>query len=156
VIPRELVGNGGFETSTSGWNGGSATISVTRVAGGRSGGWSAQVSNGGTAAAQCTLNDAPNWVSLTKAGTYTGTVWARAASPGAVLKARFREYSGPTFVGASTIATMTLTTQWQKLTVTYTPAAPGSSNLDYTAYISNAPVGSCFNADDVSIVRQAP
>jgi parallel beta-helix repeat protein len=156
VNPRELVGNGGFETSTSGWNGGSSTISVTRVAGGRSGGWSAQVSNVGTAAAQCTLNDAPNWVSLTKAGTYTGTVWARAASPGAVLKARFREYNGPTFVGASTITTMTLTTQWQKLSVTYTPAAPGSSNLDYTAYTSNAPVGSCFHADDVSIVRLAP
>jgi hypothetical protein len=73
-----------------------------------------------------------------------------------VLKARFREYSGPTFVGASTIATMTLTAEWQKLTVSYTPAAPGSSNLDYNAYISNAPVGSCFNADDVSVVRQAP
>jgi parallel beta-helix repeat protein len=156
VNPKDLVGNGGFETSTSGWNGGSASISVTRVAGGHSGSWSAQVSNVGTVAAQCTLNDAPNWVSLTKAGTYTGTVWARAAAPGAVLKARFREYSGPTFVGASTIATMTLTTEWRKLTVTYTPAAPGSSNLDFTAYLSNAPIGSCFYADDVSIVRQAP
>jgi parallel beta-helix repeat protein len=156
VNPNELVGNGGFETNTSGWNGGSSTISVTREAGGHSGGWSGHVSNVGTAAAQCTLNDAPNWVSTTKAGTYTATVWARAASPGAEVRARFREYSGSTFVGASAIATMTLTTEWQKLTVIYTPAAPGSSNLDYTAYTSNAPVGSCFHADDVSILHQAP
>jgi parallel beta-helix repeat protein len=156
VSPRELVGNGGFETSTSGWNGGSPTISVTREAGGHSGGWSGHVSNVGTAAAQCTLNDAPNWVSTTKSGTYTGTVWARASSPGAVLRARFREYSGSTLMGTSTIATMTLTTEWQKLTVTYTPAAPGSSNLDYTAYVLNAPVGSCFYADDGSILYQAP
>jgi parallel beta-helix repeat protein len=156
VSPKELVGNGGFETNTSGWNGSSGTITVSRVAGGRSGGWSAHVANAGTASAQCTLNDAPNWVKTTVSGVYTATIWARADTPGAVLKGRLREYNGSVFVGGSSIVSLTLSTGWQRLTVTYTPASPQTSTLDYTVYVTNAPVGSCFYADDASIVRTAP
>jgi hypothetical protein len=39
--------------------------------------------------------------------------------------------------------------------VTYTPASPNSSNLDFNAYLptASAPPGSYFYADDAVIVR---
>ena len=154
TVQRNFVENPGFETGLSGWNtsGGGANISLSRVAGGHSGGWAAKMTNTGTTGSTCTLNDSPNWVSSTAAGTYTGTLWARADLAGAMLKLRFREYSGSTLVGSATMLA-TLTTSWQQVTVTYTAASPGSSTLDYNAYVVSASPGTCFYADDVSIYR---
>jgi hypothetical protein len=45
----------------------------------------------------------------------------------------------------------TLTTSWQQVAVTYAPAAPAASTLDFNAYVSSAPPGTCFYADDASI-----
>jgi parallel beta-helix repeat protein len=155
VARANLVGNPGFETSTSGWNtsGGGTTVSLARVAGGHSGGWAAQLTNTGTAAATCLLNDSPNWVPTTASGTYTGTLWARADTAGADLKLRFREYSGSTLVGSQTTQ-VTLTTSWQQVTVTYVPGAPGASTLDFNAYVVGAAPGTGFYADDALIDRQ--
>jgi hypothetical protein len=120
------------------------------VAGGHSGGWAAQLTNAGTTAATCVLNDSPNWALTTSAGTYTGSLWARADVAGATLKLRFREYNGSTLVGTQTTL-LTLSTSWQLVTATYAPAAPGVSTLDFNAYVSTAAVGTCFYADDASI-----
>ena len=98
------------------------------------------------------LLDSPNWVATTVVGTYAGSLWVRADTAGATLKLRFREYSGPTFMG-SAMAQVTLSTSWQLVTVTYTPAAPGASTLDFNAYLSNAPTGTCFYADDAAVSR---
>jgi hypothetical protein len=35
--------------------------------------------------------------------------------------------------------------------VTYTPAAPGRSTLDLSAYVLDVPPGTCFLADDASL-----
>ena len=146
-----LIGNPGFETDTSGWNNNGRTgISLTRVSGGHSGGWAAQLANTTTSTqADCTLNDSPNWIKTTQAGTYTASLWVRADTAGAVLKLRLREYNGSTFVNSAT-AQITLSTTWQQIKVVYSPQVVGST-LDYTAYTSNAPPGSCFAADDASI-----
>jgi parallel beta-helix repeat protein len=152
-----LVRNSGFESDLSGWNtSGSGTgVTLTRVAGGHTGGWSAQVTNAGTTSGTCLLNDSPNWVTTTTSGTYTGSLWVRADTAGKPLKLRFREYtnSGGTLVGTAT-AQVTLTTSWQQVTVSYTAASPGTTNLDFNAYLSStdAPPGTCFYADDASIV----
>ena len=53
------------------------------------------------------------------------------------------------FVGSQSTA-VTLTKTWQKVTVSYTPATSGTV-LDLNAYISGAPPGSCFLADDAAI-----
>jgi parallel beta-helix repeat protein len=155
IVRSNLVGNPGFETGTSGWNtsGGGTTVSLARVAGGHSGGWAAQLTNTGTAAATCLLNDSPNWVPTSSSGTYAGTLWVRADTAGAALKLRFREYSGSTLLGSQT-AQATLTTSWQPVTVTYAPAAPGASTLDFNAYVVGAAPGACFYADDAVIDRQ--
>jgi hypothetical protein len=47
----------------------------------------------------------------------------------------------------------TLSTNWELVTVTYTPAAPGASTLDFNVYISSAPTGTCFYADDAAVSR---
>jgi PKD repeat protein len=148
VVRANLVGNSGFEIDTSGWNtAGIAGVSLTRAAGGHSGSWSALLSNGGTAAAPCILNDSPNWLARTVAGSYIAGLWARADAPGAVLKLKLREYNGTVLVGSAT-SSITLTTGWQPVSVSYTPLAPGLSTLDYHAFVSSAPPGTCFYADD--------
>jgi parallel beta-helix repeat protein len=153
--PTNLVGNPGFETSLTGWNvsGSGAGVTLTRVAGGHTGSWEARVDNPTSAAASCTLNDSPNWVPTTVGGTYTAELWVRAPSAGATLKLRLREYDGSTLVGTTTTLA-TLTTSWQKVSVTATVAVPGST-LDFNAYISSAAPGTCFSADDASIVAGA-
>ena len=151
---QNLVGNPGFETDITGWNtsGSDAGVTLTRVSGGHSGGWSGLVANGGSGtAATCKVQDAPNWVTTTSAGTYTGSMWVRADSPGATLTIKLREYKSSTLVGLKT-ASITLTTSWQMVSVSYVPAMPGTSTLDFLGLVSNAPVGTCFYADDISIV----
>jgi hypothetical protein len=54
-------------------------------------------------------------------------------------------------VGVKT-ASMKLTTSWQLVSVSSVPAMPGTTTLDFLALVSNAPVGTCFYADDISIV----
>jgi PKD repeat protein len=149
TVNGNLVGNPGFETDLSGWNSGSSTTPLTRVSSGHTGSWAARLTNTGTSATSCTLNDSPNWVKASSAGTYTGTIWVRADSAGAVLKLRFREYSGSTQVGSATTQ-VTLTTSWQQVIVTF-PVASAGTSLDFNAYISSAPPGTCFYADDAAI-----
>jgi hypothetical protein len=88
-------------------------------------------------------------VAATTAGRYTGSIWVRADTSGASIKVRFREYQGSTLVATATTQA-TLTTSWQQVTVTDTATA--GSTLDFNAYISSAPHGTCFYADDVSIL----
>ena len=148
-----LVGNPGFEVDTSGWNTGAsiAGVTLTRVTGGHGGSSAAKLTNGSTSSGTCMLNDSPNWANPTVSGTYSASLWARADSAGATLRLRFREYSGTgTLIGTPTVSQLQLTTAWQLISVTHTPQAAGTT-LDLTAYISSAPPGTCFYADDVTI-----
>jgi parallel beta-helix repeat protein len=148
-----FVRNSGFETDLVGWNtsGSGANITLTRASGGHSGAWAAKLTNtGASASTYATLQDSPNWVTTTSPGTYTGTLWARADAPGAILKLKFQEYSGATLVGTAT-AQMALTTSWQQLTVSYAIKSPGSA-LDFQSFVANPAAGAVFYADDASIV----
>jgi parallel beta-helix repeat protein len=151
-----LVANPGFETNLTGWNtsGSGSGVTLTRVAPGHSGGYTAMLRNDGSTYATMTLNDSPNWVAATSAGTYTGSVWVRADTVGAPIRVRFREYSGSTLLGTATTE-VTLTSSWRFVTVSYTPVIAGST-LDMNVYVPSvsAPAGSNFYADDVSINLQ--
>jgi len=148
-----LVGTPGFEADTSGWRPSGSGAALNRVSGGHSGGWAAKLTRSGIFSSSCVLNDQPNWVATTSAGTYHGSIWVRADAAGATLRLRFRESSSGTQVGSAT-QTITMTTSWQQVTVSYVPVSPGNSTLDFNAYISSAPTGTCFYADDASITRQ--
>ena len=156
TVTPTLVRNPSFETDLSGWNtsGSDPNITLARVAGGHNGNWSAQLSNTGTINASCLLNDAPNWVASTTAGNYIVSLWVRADNPGAILNLRIREYAGST-LARTTSAQTTLTTSWQQITLTHPTASPGST-LDFSAYVTKAPPGTCFYADDVAMVWDAP
>ena len=145
-----LIGNPGFEVDTSGWKGDASANTLSRVAGGHSGGWAAEVSNT-VAGGNCGLDDKPSWVSATQAGAYTASIWARSDTPGLTVKLRVREYVSGVLQG-SVVKSMALTSSWQQVTAAYTPVAPGSS-LDFEAFTTNSPVGVCFQADDASITH---
>ena len=76
TVLGNLIGNPGFEVDTSGWKGEVSTNTLSRVAGGHSGGWAAEVANT-VAGASCGLDDKPSWVSVTQAGAYSTSIWAR-------------------------------------------------------------------------------
>jgi parallel beta-helix repeat protein len=151
VITQNLVGNSGFENNLSGWStsGSDAGITIAQTtASSHSGTAAALLTNTAASNANCVLNDNPNWVSSAAAATYTGSVWVRADQAGATLVLRFREYSGSTLV-RSAVTQVTLSTEWQQVSLSYTPGAGRS--LDFNAYISKAPPGQCFYADDAAI-----
>ena len=152
-----IVGNPGFERDTLGWNTErEPAATITRVPGGHTGSFAAQLVNNSGGPVECKLNDAPNWVDASSARTYVGSIWARADVAGATLNLRFREYDDLAVLVGLNTATLTLTTAWQPVTVTYDPVAPGTSTLDFNAYVSDAPTGTCFYADDASITIGAP
>ena len=154
---QEFVGNPGFETNTAGWGttGSGSGVALTRVTTPTHAGvGAALLRNNSTGTRKCVLNDVPNWVTTTQAGVYTGSIWVRADAAGKTIKITFREMNGSSVVG-SRVATHTLTTSWQRLTVTHTPVQAGTSTLDLQVFMpkAQAPPGVCFYADDASIIR---
>jgi parallel beta-helix repeat protein len=146
--PANLIGNAGFESGTTGWNtSGRAAIALTTVSGGHSGSDAAELTNTSTSTQpDCTLNDAPNWVSSAQAGTYLASAWVRGPA-GSTLAMRLREYNGSTFVG-SAMSTTTLTSDWTQFALSY-PLGVVGSTLDLTVYTTNSAPGWCFDADDL-------
>ena len=151
ISKLNLIGNSGFENNTSGWTTGSSAVTLTRVAGGHSGSRAAQLANTGSTATVCTLNDSPNWVNKTAAGTYTASLWVKGAIAGATLTLRLQELNGATVVGSAT-STITLSTSWQLITVSYTVKQPTRTALDFNAFVNSVPARTTgFYADDASI-----
>jgi len=147
-VAGNLVVNSTFETNLSGW----APLpgcDLSRVAGGHNEGWAADLTNPAAAAQTCTLNDSPNWIARTVAGTYTATVWVRASAAGGQVKLRIREYTGATLLNTGT-ATANSTGDWQQLTLTYTVTGPGTT-LDLNVYQTGQPAGSDLLVDDVTL-----
>lgn len=146
-----LVANPGFEQGTASWDTNGATgVTLQRVSGGHSGSWAAQLTNSTGGTATMTLNDAPNTVTQSQAGTYTGSVWARADTPGAKLYLRVREYQGSTKVSEKVVG-MTLSTSWQQVTATLAPTNPGSTSIEVATAVYSAAAGATYQADDVSL-----
>ncbi|MGZ4600090.1 chitobiase/beta-hexosaminidase C-terminal domain-containing protein [Oryzihumus sp.] len=150
VSKANLIANTGFESNTSGWAAASGCM-LMRSSGGHSGSWSARVLNSGFTTRTCLLDDSPNQVSRTSAGTYTATLWVKGASSGATMNLRLREMSGSTVVGSAT-KTLILSTSWQPVTVTLTVQRPGSTALDLNAYVVNVGMlATAFYADDAAL-----
>jgi len=146
-----LIGNPGFEASTSGWDtGGYPAVTLERVSGGHSGSWSAKLTNTGSTSVTGILNDTPNWVQTSEAGTYTGSLWVRSDTAGAKIYLRLREYQGSTKV-AEKLVGVVLSTGWQQVTASLVPVAPGNSTIDFSAAVYSAPAGLSYYADDAHL-----
>jgi hypothetical protein len=145
-----LIGNPGFESGTSGWgpNGTGVTLATSPVS--RTGAYSAQLSNSSTST-QCRLDDKPNWVAVTQAGTYTASLWARADVAGAQLTLRLRENASSGGTVQTTSASIALGTSWQQVSVPLLPTQPGSSSIDNNAFTPSGTTGTCFYIDDATM-----
>ena len=151
TVSTNLVTNAGFETDLSGWStsGSDANVTLTRVAGGHTGGWAAQLLNAGSKAGKIVLDDSPNWVPTTSASSYVGSMWVRSDTPGATLTLTFREYVGSTLVRTTT-KSVTLTASWAPVSLTHATSSPGASTLNFSASIKTGP-RTGFYADDIAI-----
>jgi hypothetical protein len=147
-----IVGNGTFEDGTKGWNAnGTAGITLDNPAGGHSGSFAARLTNDNATATTMTLNDVnPNWVPTTAVGTYTATAWVRSDTGTGKAYVRIREYDGSTLVVLAS-SVVTLSPNWQQVTVSMSPQAAGSSTLDLNVYVSGAPAGTNLYVDDVAL-----
>jgi hypothetical protein len=147
-----LVGNAGFEQDLEGWNNkGTAGGPLEQVSGGHSGSSAARLTNTTSSALTITLNDAPNWIATTGAGTYTARAWVRSDTGTQKAYLKVVEYhKNGTKVG-ETSSFVLLSPTWQQVTVTLTPQAAGLSTLDLTAYVSGAAAGTNLYVDDVAI-----
>ncbi|HYF56623.1 MAG TPA: hypothetical protein VEA41_20385, partial [Salinarimonas sp.] len=114
----------------------------------RTGSGSALLSNDTQATGSCVLNDRPNSVSSTTAGTYTASLWVRSDRPGATLRLRLREFASGSLVRISTTSA-TLGTTWQRIVVSID--AQAGHSLDLAAVVPRAAMGGCFEADDASL-----
>ena len=153
--PTNLVGNPGFEVDTLGWgtSGSGQGVTLSRATPAHDGSWAAKLTNASTRKQKCVLNDQPNWVTTTQAGTYTASIWVKDDSPFGKFKLMLKETGGA--LNGSLTTTVTMTTNWQLVTVSYTVKSPGTSTLDLQAFVPKnfAPTGTCFYADDVSILK---
>jgi PKD repeat protein len=154
--PTNLVGNPSFDSNTTHWgtNGSGNGVQLAWVAPGRVGtGGMAKLTNTSTRKQKCVLNDVPNWVTTTQAGTYTASIYVRDDTPFGQFKLLLKETGGA--LNGSQTTTVNLTTNWQQVTVSYTVKSPGTSTLDLQAFVPKtfAPTGTCFYADDVSILK---
>ena len=148
-----LVANPGFEQGTAGWDAnGAAGVSLQRVTGGHTGSWAARLTNGSNGAVTLTLNDAPNTVTQSQSGSYTGSVWMRADTAGAKAYLRVREYQGSTKVGEKVVGVV-LSTAWQQVTATLTPLDPGTSSIEVATAVYSAAPGTSYLADDVALTH---
>ncbi len=147
---NELVGNPGFEATSSGWVPGGSGVTLTRVAGGHGGSWSAALTNTGSSKITCTITDSPNWVTVMSAGTYHASMWVEGAAK-TVVQLRLREVQGSNVIGQATQSTTIAQTDvWQQVSVDYVTRQPGSNTLDLRAFSSSLP-GLCFAVDDASL-----
>jgi PKD repeat protein len=150
VSQQNLISNSGFESNTNGWTTNSSSVTLARVSGGHTGSWAARLTRTGSTAGTCTLDDGQSSVKRTSAGTYRASLWVKGATAGATLTLQLSELNGGTVLGSSS-ATVTLTTSWQQVTVSYQPTRTGSS-LDFAASVAAVPAGAvAFFADDAAL-----
>ena len=146
-----LIQNSDFEKDLKGWDAnGVVGVTLTRVAGGHSGSYAAKLTNTTTGPATETLNDNPNTVLTSAAGTYTGSIWVRADTAGAKLYLRVREYNGSTKVSERVVGVV-LSTSWQQVSASLVPTSPGSTTIEFATAVYSAAAGSSYYADDASL-----
>ena len=155
ATPNNLVGNPSFEASMTNWNGnGGATLS--RASGGYDGVWACKV-QGPASTADFGLNDSPNWLPSVTGGTrYRFSAWVKAAVGAGGARFKVREYYSGTQVGATAYSTtLTLSSNWQYLTVDFVAQQTGST-LDMQVLDQPSAASESFFVDFVAIVIVAP
>lgn len=149
-LVRTLVGNGGFESSLSGWSGYRASLS--RVQPGAEGSYAARVSLTSTSTSNgYSISPAqPQVGSGTVGVAYTAAASVRSPQTGRSLCLRIREQLSGTLVGSAT-ACVASGPSWQRVgPVAYTAKRSGTA-IDVYAYAWNVSAGDSFDLDAISL-----
>lgn len=143
-----LIANGSFEGSLSGWGGWQATLAL--AADGIQGSGAAKVTNAASYTS-FSIYTSPRPVQSPPAGTvYVATAWERSAVPGKQVCLRIREWSAAGAQLASAASCMTSTAAWQQFpSVSYT--AQGGGSLEVYASLTGTVSGDSFELDGVSL-----
>ncbi len=147
---KNLIGNPGFEKTLRGWRPSPrAGTKLARVHQGHRGSWSVRVTR---TAGRGTIGlaDSRDWVSKSRAGTYTASVWVRAIGPGSTLKLKLREVRNGKTLSASA-ERVRLTRSWKQVTTSLATRSPGRSSIDFAATVKRATKKVSFGADDASL-----
>ena len=143
-----LLANGSFEGSLSGWDAYRAGLSL--VNGGPDGSQFARVALN-AAGSSYSIFTSPRPIMSPAAGSrYTASGWVRSERPGKSVCLRFREWAGSTSIGAAQ-SCRTATGTWERFTgLPYTSA--GGDSLELYAYQSTTPVaGDSFDVDGLTL-----
>jgi hypothetical protein len=143
-----LVPNGGFETTRTGWYAYRSTL--TLVPGGAEGAQAGRVALNSTTATSYSLLSDPHPVGTHAAGTkYEARAWIRSQTPGKTVCLRIREWSAGAAVGGAERCRVA-TGAWERLdAVPYT--AVGGDSIELYAYQSNAAAGDSFDIDGITL-----
>ena len=150
--PSNLLPNGSFESSTSGWYGYRGALS--RVSGGHSGSSALRVTWNGAGSNYSVMTD-PHPIGATTAGErYAATAWVRSQTPGRKVCLRLREFnSSRAVIGGSSATCVTTTGSWQQIPDT-THTALGGASMDLYAYSDGPLAGDSFELDTVSASKR--
>jgi PKD repeat protein len=151
--PTNLVQNASFETNLAGWELYGSGSTMTRVAGGHTGGFAVQCRGTSSTSLHFGINDSPNWVAtVAGVGTrYRLSCWLRSDANRGQVKIKVKEFLVSTQKGSTTYSTpVTLSPAWQMATVDYVATTAGTT-LDLV--IEDYPVAGLetYWIDDVSI-----
>ena len=149
----ELLSNGSFEGSLSGWRGHYATLSLT--SGGAVGSSAARISFSGSSKTFA-IYPSPRPVSATQAGAvYNAAAWQRTPVSGRQICLRIREWSlSGSVVGAARTCRKS-TTNWAAFNALSYSARSTGNQLDVYVHVTNASAGDRFDVDGISLTTDA-
>lgn len=144
-----LIRNPGFESGLAFWATASSTT-LSRVTTAYSGHYAAQVVNPRTQRQNCYITDHSNTVARAARGRYRGGLWVRSTHTGQHLIFTVREHTPAHRLVGESHRSVTLTTSWRHVVVTYRTHQKGNV-VGMTALAPRAPRGVCLLADDASL-----
>ena len=143
-----LLTNGSFEGSLSGWYGYRSAISL--VNGGPDGAQFARVALNATSSTYSIITS-PRPITSPAAGSrYTASGWVRSERPGKSVCLRFREWSGSASIGAAQ-SCRTATGTWERFTAVPYSSAGGDSIELYAYQSTSAVTGDSFDVDGLTL-----
>ncbi len=150
-----LLGNGGFESGTTGWKGTNATIASVTEAGVPEGTHAGKVT--ATAAATYRVFTNPRVGSTSAGNIYTANGQFRSdVTPGKSICLQFREYSAGGSSLQSKKTCKTATTSWASFSQLSLTAKQSGSTLRLDVYQASGTKGQTFEVDALDIEGAAP
>ena len=148
-----LLGDGSFESGTSGWAATGSGAVLARATGGHTGTYAAQVTNTSGGAGPIGISTTASSLSGKGRGSYTAGIWVRSSAGSMSVTLTLQRSSGSTVLETQS-ATVTADTTWRYVEVTGRPVKTTDTSLMVSATATGVPGGASLLFDDASISRR--